>query len=95
MPLPIVPIAGIALRYGVVAIAAYAASRRIPRGRTDQRAEDAFDDLHEGVAVHRPPDRPGQTNVAARFRRVLRFGAAGPAVEIEASAFGRLRFRKV
>jgi hypothetical protein len=95
MPLPLAPIAGLALRYGAVALAAYALARRLPRGRTDQRAEDALDDLPEGASAHRPADRPGQMNMQARFRRVVRLGADGPGLDIEASAFGRLRMRKV
>lgn len=95
MPLPFAPLAGFALRYGAVALAAYALSRKRGTGRTDQRAEDALDDLPEGVAVHRPADRPGQHNLQARFCRVMRFGADGPGVEMDASAIGRVRFRKV
>lgn len=95
MPLPLAPIAGLALRYGAVALAAYALARRVPRGRTDQRAEDALDDLPEGLAAHHPADRPGQMNMQARFHRILRLGDTGPGINIEASAFGRLRMRKV
>ena len=95
MPLPVAPIAGLALRYGAVALATYAIARNLPQGRTDQRTEDAFDDLADGVAVHRPADRPGQTNAQVRFRRVIRLGTTGPAVEIDGSAFGRVRFRKL
>jgi hypothetical protein len=66
-------------------------------GRTDQRAEDALDDLDEGLRLHRPADRStdtdGQTNAAARFRRVIRWGNGG--VEVDAALLGRLRIRKV
>jgi len=92
MPLPLAPIAGMAIRYGTVALAAYGIRRALRKGRTDQRAEDALDDMDEGLAVHHPADR-GQTNAAARFKRVLRFG--GTAVEIDAAALGRFRIRKV
>ncbi|MCU9848227.1 hypothetical protein OEZ60_09425 [Defluviimonas sp. WL0024] len=92
MPLPLAPIAGFAIRYGALAVAAYGLRRALRKGRTDQRAEDALDDMDEGLAVHRPQDR-GQTNAAARFRRVIRFG--GTAVEIDAAALGRFRLRKV
>ncbi|MCW3781337.1 hypothetical protein [Defluviimonas salinarum] len=92
MPLPLAPIAGFAIRYGALAVAAYGLRRALRKGRTDQRAEDALDDMDEGLAVHRPQDR-GQTNAAARFRRVVRFG--GTAVEIDAAALGRFRLRKV
>ncbi|MCV2874149.1 hypothetical protein OEZ71_17770 [Defluviimonas sp. WL0050] len=92
MPLPLAPIAGFAIRYGAVALAAYGLRRALRKGRTDQRAEDALDDMDEGVAVHRPADR-GQTNAAARFRRVIRWGDT--AIEIDAAALGRFRVRKV
>ncbi len=92
MPLPLAPIAGVVLRVGIVALAAYGARRALHRGRTDQRAEDALDAMDEGLAVHCPADR-GQTNAAARFRRILRFG--GTAIEVDAAALGRFRVRKV
>jgi hypothetical protein len=92
MPLPLVPIAGVAIRVGVVALVAYGARRALRKGRTDQRAEDAMDDMDEGIAMHRPADR-GQTNAAARFRRVLRWGDGG--IEIDAAALGRLRIRRI
>ncbi|HHS89582.1 MAG TPA: hypothetical protein ENJ26_04360 [Rhodobacteraceae bacterium] len=92
MPLPIAPIAGFALRYGAVAVAAYAVSRRVDRGFRDQRAEDALDELNEGVSVRRDAE---QTNVAGRFCRVIRIGDDGPGVEIDISALGRIRLRRV
>jgi len=55
MPLPLAPIATIALRYGVVAIATYAVTRRIERGYFDQRGEDAMTAPWYGSAEwHRP-----------------------------------------
>lgn len=95
MPLPLAPLAGLALRYGAVALAAWALARRMPPGRSDQRAEDALDDLAEGAAAHRPADRPGQVNAQARFRRVVRLGTKGPGVDFDAAAIARLRMRKV
>ena len=92
MPLPLAPIAGVALRYGILAVAAYGVKRALRKGRTDQRAEDAMDRMDEGLAVHRPADR-GQTNAAARFRRVIRWGASG--IEIDAAALARFRIRKL
>lgn len=91
MPLPLAPVAVAAIRVGVVALVAYGAKRALRPGRTDQRAEDAMDGMDEGLAFHRPDDR-GQTNAAARFRRVIRFGATS--VEIDAAALGRFRIRK-
>lgn len=92
MPLPLAPVAGVALRYGAVALATYAVTRKISHGRRDQRAEDAMDDLNEGLSVRR---EAGQTNATARFRRVIRIGNNGPGVEIDISALGRLTIRKL
>ena len=96
MALPLAPIAGVALRYGAVALVAYVATRRgrVPRGRTDQRAEDAMDELPEGVTAHHAADRD-QYNGTAHFRRTVRVGPHGPGVEIDISALGRLRLRRV
>lgn len=92
MPLPLAPITVFALRYGTVALASYAVARSIERGRRDQRAEDAFDEVPEGLTVRREPE---QANATGRFRRVIRLGATGPGVEIDATALTRIRLRKV
>ena len=92
MPLPLAPIAGFAVRYGAVALAAYAVTRKVAIGRRDQRAEDAMDDLDEGISVRR---EAGQTNTTARFRRTIRAGEDGPGVEIDISALGRFSIRKI
>ncbi len=100
MPLPLAPLAVFALRAGVVTLATVAIRRAVRGtahpGRTDQRAEDALDDTDEGIALHRPADRAddgGQTNLSARLRRTIRWGARG--VEIDAALLGRLRLRRV
>lgn len=92
MPLPLAPIAAFALRYGTVALASYAIARRIETGRRDQRAEDAHDDLPEGMTLRSETE---QLNVTGRLKRVIRLGATGPGLELDATAFGRFRFRKV
>jgi len=92
MPLPVAPLARIALRYGVIALAAYAATRRVGRAHYDQRAEDAMDSLNEGLNLRR---EDSQINGTGRLRRVVRLGEDGPGVEIDLSAIGRLRLRKV
>ncbi|MBL9052849.1 MAG: hypothetical protein JNN02_03875 [Tabrizicola sp.] len=101
MPLPLAPLLPVALRIGLVATTSYAVTRwvraRTYPGRTDQRAEDALDDLGEGLSLHRPSDRAAdhpwdrQTNASARLRRVIRFG--GRAWEVDASAMARFRLR--
>lgn len=92
MALPLAPIAGVALRYGAVALATYALARMAERAPRDQRAEDAMDDLAEGVQFRRESD---QVNGAGRFVRTVRVGTRGPGVEIDASALTRIRFRRV
>lgn len=100
MPLPLAPLVPVALRLGLVAGSVWAVRRAIRRnthvGRTDQRAEDALDDLAPGLAVHHPGDRAGdgasQTNTAARVTRTIRI--AGRRYEIDAAFMGRLKIRK-
>lgn len=94
MPVPLAPIAAIAARYGAIALAGYVLARQVERGRVDQRAEDALDDLAEGVSAQHRRDRQ-QWNMAGRIRRVVRLGERGPGVEIDASLLGRIRFRRV
>jgi len=100
MPLLLAPLVPLALRLGAVAAAALAL-RRFARaatfpGRTDQRSEDAMDDLAEGIALHQPADRADgatrQTNTAARWRRTIRWGKRG--LEIDAAVLGRFRIHK-
>ncbi|WP_095588147.1 hypothetical protein [Actibacterium ureilyticum] len=91
MPLPLAPIAGFALRYGAVALASYAVTRKIDQGFRDQRAEDALDDTPEGVTLRQGDD---QANATARFRRVFRVGPTGPGFEVDATALGRIRIRR-
>lgn len=102
MPLPLAPLLPAVLRLGMVATTTFAAVRwvraRSHPGRTDQRAEDAFDDLGEGLSLHHPADRAAdgfadrQTNATARLRRVIRFG--GKTLEIDAGFMARFRLRR-
>lgn len=92
MPLPLAPLAGLALRYGTVAVAAYAMTRHVERGRRDQRAEDALDALDEGVSFRREGE---QMNATGRFRRVIRPRAGGPGLEIDISGLTRITLRRV
>ena len=98
MPLPLAPLIPIALRLSAVAALGYAAKRALAAntfpGRTDQRAEDALDDLGEGLSLHRPADRADdrQTNASARMRRVIRF--RGRVWELDAGLVARLRLRE-
>lgn len=102
MPLPLAPLIPLALRVGAVATIGLALGRyvraRTHVGRTDQRAEDALDDLGEGLAVNRD-DVLGegqaaalQRNAAARVTRRLRF--RGKTYELDAGLLARLRIRE-
>lgn len=97
MPLPLAPLLPFALRLGAVAAIGYVAQRLIRRhghvGRTDQRAEEALDDLDEGLASHRPRDSAGQRNTTFRVRRTFRMG--GKTYELDAGAIARLRLREI
>lgn len=102
MPLPLAPLLPVALRIAMVATTAFAMTRwvraRSYAGRTDQRAEDAFDDLGEGLSLHRPADRAAdsvddsQTNATARLRRVIRF--RGKSWELDAGLMARFKLRQ-
>lgn len=98
MPLPLAPVAVFALRAGAVAAASWGLARllraRTLPGRTDQRAEEALDDLGEGLAAHAPKDAQGQRNLAARFRRVVRV-PGGKGVEVDLGLIARARLRRV
>ena len=98
MPLPLAPILPIALRLGVVAATGLAASRWLRQrsfpGRPARGAEEAQDDLGEGLSAHRPADRAEdrQANASARVRRVIRF--RGRSYELDAGLMARLRLRE-
>ncbi len=92
MPLPLAPIAGVALRYGTVALAAWAVSRRIGPAHFDQRADEALDDVTEGINARRDAN---QANVTTGYRRVIRFGKTGPGYDIRVDSITRIRLRRV
>ncbi|MEO0666123.1 MAG: hypothetical protein AAFY97_10395 [Pseudomonadota bacterium] len=92
MAIPLAPLGAVALRYGAVALAGYAAARAIPKLRRDQTVEDALDTVEEGVEARRDGE---QVNATGRFRRVVGIGQRGPAFEIDAVALSRLRVRRV
>ncbi|KAB7614713.1 hypothetical protein F9L33_08790 [Amylibacter sp. SFDW26] len=86
MALPIIPLAVVA---GAVALA-----RNVHISPVDQRVEDRLDDVGEGFSVHR--DKAGQQlNSSYRWKRTVRFGKNGQGYEIDASALGRIKFKKV
>lgn len=97
MPLPLAPLVPLALRLGAVAAIGLVAKKVIVSrtfvGRTDQRAEDAMDDLGDGLSAHKPKDAPGQSNAGLRLRRTIRF--RGKTYEFDASALARIRIKEI
>jgi hypothetical protein len=90
MALPLVPIV---LGISGAALAGWAAVRRSTPARIDQRAEDALDDLPEGLATRKPGDHREQTNATARMvRRITLPG--GRRIEIDAGLIARLRIKR-
>lgn len=92
MPLPLAPVAGIALRYAAIAGAAWLVTRSLERGRLSQPVEDEMDGTPEGVTARRDP---GQMNATGRLRRVIRLGQRGPGVAVDATILGRVRVERV
>ena len=98
MPLPLAPLIPLAVRLSLLASTTWAVTRWVRSashpGRTDQRAEDALDELGEGLSVHKPADRAEdrQANATARVRRVIRF--RGRTWEVDAGLMARLRLRE-
>lgn len=95
MPLPLVPLA---LGLGGAALAGWAAVRRSAPARIDQRAEDALDELPEGLATRRPTDdrgrHGGQSNASARLvRRITLPG--GRRLELDAGLIARIRLKRL
>jgi hypothetical protein len=91
MPLPLVPLA---IGVGTAALAGWAALRRVPPARIDQRAEDALDELPDGLATRRPLDDRPQTNATARLRRRITL-PGGRSYDIDAGFLARLRITRL
>lgn len=86
MAFPLIPLALVA---GAVALA-----RNVQVLPVMQPVEDSLDMVAEGFAAHR--DAAGQQiNSSYRWKRVVRFRRSGRGVEIDASAIGRIKFRKL
>jgi hypothetical protein len=90
MPIPVIPIVAVA----TVVTSAVAVVRKIHVSPVIQDVEDTLDTVDEGVSVRKMDDNR-QMNGAVRWKRIVRFGSDGPGVEIDVSAIGRMRWRKV
>lgn len=95
MPIPVVPIASAVLKYGPLAAAAFAtvAYARAKPAPVNQTAEDMMDDVSDGMAFSRSPEGR-QVNGEGRYRRTVRM-PNGMGIELDASAIGRIRLRRI
>ncbi len=95
MALPLAPIAITAVRYGaVLAVAYYVANRS--KGLPKVSEEAAHEEVEEGVSVrHHRSAEGAQANADARFKRTVRLGENGPGFELDLSALGRVRFKRI
>lgn len=94
-PFALTPLAWRALHLGAVAAMAVYASRQRASRPKDARHEQVLDDLPEGFATHsHRAEAERGVHATGRFRRVVRLGPQGAAVEIEAAGLGRFRLRR-
>ncbi|HMR54553.1 MAG TPA: hypothetical protein PKA33_19840 [Amaricoccus sp.] len=95
-PLALSPLAWTAIRLGAVAALGLYASRRRGSEPKDARNEATLDEMPEGFHAHsHRAEAESAVHGRGRLRRVFRFRATGPGVEVDAAALGRLRFRRV
>lgn len=92
MAIPIPPLAFLALRYGAVAVAGYAAARYAKPGRFSPAVEAEMDAAPDGFQVCKAP---GQLAAAAKFTKNWRAGRFGPRFRVDGTALARLRIRRL
>ncbi len=95
-PIALTPVLWTLVRYGaVIAVAGYAARSQGSQPKDPYR-EQVLDDLAEGVHVHsHRAEAERAAHGHGRLRRTFRVGRNGGGVEIDLSAIGRMRFRRV
>lgn len=92
MALNIPPMAFIALRYGAVAVAGFAAARYAKPGRFSDAVEAEMDAAPDGFDMRKAP---GQLAAAGKFSKIWRAGRVGPRFRVDGTALARLRIRRV
>ena len=99
MPAPaaFAPVAWKVAQFGAVAaIAWYAARKRRADGPREIWRERVMDGVEEGLETDfSRTSEEARAGAAARFRRGIRLGAAGPGVEIDVSGLTRIRLRRL
>ena len=86
------PLAFVALRYGSVAVAGFAAARFAPRGRFPRAVETEMDAAPTGFRLRKAR---GQFSGSARITRNWRIGRLGPRFRIDGTALARLKIRRL
>lgn len=92
MAIQIPPLAFLALRYGAVAVAGFAAARYAKPGRFSDAVEGEMDSAPDGFDVRKAP---GQLSMAGKFTKTLRAGRFGPGFRVEGTALARLKIRRL
>lgn len=92
MALHIPPLAFIALRYGVVAVAAYTAARMSPRGRFTPEVAAQMDAAPTGLRMRHDD---GEVSASAKAVKTVRAGRFGPRFRVDGTALARLRIRRL
>ncbi len=96
MAAPLAPIVWTAARMGAVAAIAYYVKRRTSVQPKNIYRETAMNDTPDGVEVTaQRAEREANAHGSARLNRTFRLGPNGPGFEIDATALGRIRFRKI
>ncbi len=95
MALPLAPIALTAVRYGaVLAVSYYIVNRNKSLPKVSEEA--AHEEVDEGISVrHHRSTEGAQANADARLKRTVRLGSDGPGLEIDLSALGRIRIKRI
>lgn len=86
MVAPLVPAAGIAMKYLTIAAAGYALARMLPNVAPDPRAEAAMDAMPDGLSASADEQA---TRASFRWRQALRIGTVG--ARIDAGVMARLK----
>jgi hypothetical protein len=92
LALQIPPLAFLALRYGAVAVAGFAAARFAPRGRLSQAVEAEMNAAPDGLQVCKAP---GQLAAAGKITKTWSVGRFGPRFSMDGTALARLRIRRL
>lgn len=88
MPLPALPI--------VAATTAFVLVSKIKIEPADEITEALHDSQEEGTTISRSQSKDlHQVNLGHRSKKILKWGAHGPAFEFEANFLGRLRARRI